>query len=381
MARPTNTSLHHRAWIALLAAVVCVACASPPSLPDRSAHATMVTLPLGLAGIRDARTQFANLLGTELAAGRSGLGSVAAEWLWDVPATPDRPAEATPPIREAFATRAPATTVLIVPGLFGDCFDTQSVPFGDGVVRERAASLIEAYRQYDDLGLLGVRALAVPGRASSAANGRVVADAIRTEAAKSGVGRIVIVAYSKGVPDALHALALLQSDGGIPPAVVALVSVAGVVMGTPFADHFDAAFRALSPLVSPGDCSPSDGMEVDSVTRRERVAWLAAHPPPARLRYYSIVAHARADEVALALRPVHAAMSAYDLRTDGQLYSSDAILPGSVLLAEARADHWDVALPRDRHPSPAMRALTSGRAYPREALFRAMVKWIVSDGP
>ena len=59
--------------------------------------------------------------------------------------------------------------------------------------------------------------------------------------------------------------------------------------------------------------------------------------------------------------------------------ASDAILPGAVLLAQTNADHWDLALPRDRHPDAAMRAMTSGRAYPREALFRAMLIWVVGS--
>jgi hypothetical protein len=44
-------------------------------------------------------------------------------------------------------------------------------------------------------------------------------------------------------------------------------------------------------------------------------------------------------------------LSEWDERNDGQVLAVDAVLPGSTLLAEARADHWDVALPRDRHPS------------------------------
>lgn len=340
----------------------------------------MVSLPLNLAGIVDARQSFAAWFEDELGARGGANEKTVTTWLWGVTSKSGDRSAASPVDRAALAARAPSASVLIVPGLFGDCFDTQSVPYGDGVVRTRELSLTEAYRQHDDLGLRGIRSLAVPGRASSAANGRVVADAIRIEAARPGVDRIVIVAYSKGVPDTLHALAQLQAEGGVPSSVKALVSVAGVVMGTPFADHFDAAFESLSPLVRPFDCTASDGLEVASVTRRERVSWLATNPPPGSLRYYSIVAYAPRDEIAWALRPSHALMSSFDVQNDGQIYASDAILPGSVLLAEARADHWDVALPRDRHPSVAMRVLTSGRAYPREALFRAMIKWVVSDG-
>jgi len=40
-----------------------------------------------------------------------------------------------------------------------------------------------------------------------------------------------------------------------------------------------------------------------------------------------------------------------------------------------------VAIPRDRDPKPLLRASTSGRSYPREALFRATLKWVVAAGP
>ncbi len=265
--------------------------------------------------------------------------------------------------------------------MFGDCVDTQSVPFGDGLTRPRERSAVNAYGQYADLGLLGIRLILLPGRVSSATNGALVARAIRGEAARPGVQRIVLIGYSKGTADAMEALAELQAAGGVPAAVTALVSVTGAVMGTPVADRFERLYEVASPLVQPFDCSPSDGHDLASVTRRVRGAWLAANPLPVGLRYYSITAYAAREEIAPLLRPVYDQLSAFDARNDGQLLASDAILPRSVLLAEARADHWDVALPRDRHPSAFMRSLTSGRAYPREALFRAAVQWVVGDGP
>jgi hypothetical protein len=347
-------------------------------LPERALHGPTVTLPLAMAGIEDAREPFATLFDRELRAGAKAKRGSTATWLNGVAGEPSETGSSLSAIDGRFAELAPSTSVLIVPGLFADCFESQSVPFGDGVERQREASVTEAYRQYDDLRLLGIRAVSLPGRTSPAANGRLVAEAIRAEASRPGVLRIVIIAFSKGAPDVLHALSQLETEGGVPPAVTALVSVAGVVMGTSMADQYEAAFGALSPLVQPLDCSPSDGQELASLTHRERVAWLTAHPPPRSLRYYSIVAIASDEYVAPSLRPFHSALNRFDLRNDGQLYASDAILPGSTLLAEARADHWDVALPRDRHPSAAMRALTSGRPYPREELFRATLKWVLA---
>jgi len=355
-------------------------CAPLTPAPEPATSVMSVRLPLGLAGIADSRQDFAALFESEWHAGSARQGERLGDWLHGVSPSTEAANETLAALRAAFAARAAGTSVLVVPGLFGDCVDSQSVPFGDGVVRTRERSTTEAYLQYGDLGLAGIRSISLPGRETSIRNGLRLAEQIRLEAARPGVTRIVLVAYSKGVPDALHALDQLQAEGGIPVSVMALVSVAGVVMGTPFADHFEPLFETLSPHWQPLDCSPSDGREVSSVTRRERVAWLQAHPLPAGLRYYSIVAHAPRQEIGVGLRAVYTAMSVLDARNDGQLFASDAILPGSILLAEVRADHWDVALPRDRHPSAIVRAVGSGRAYPREALFRATIQWVVGMG-
>lgn len=340
-----------------------------------------MTLPASMAGIVDSRQAFAALFDEALRTRGDSKTERDDAWLHGVtPRTGDHTHHVAA-VERAFRERAASTSVLLVPGMFGDCVDTQSVPFGDGLTRTREQSAVEAYSQYADMGLLGIRLILLPGRVSSATNGPLVAQAIRDEATRPGVQRIVVIGYSKGIPDALQALAQLQAEGGLPPKLKALVSVSGAVMGTPLADHFERLYQALSPLVQPLDCSPSDGHDLASLTRRERVAWLAANPLPEGLRYYSITAHAPRDQTAPVLRPFHDRLSEVDARNDGQLLASDAILPRSVLLAEARADHWDVALPRDRHPSAFMRALSSGRAYPREALFRATVQWVVGDGP
>ena len=343
--------------------------------------APTVTLPLANAGIVDARESFAARFFEALRAGSTGATPGEDRWLHGVSApAPGAGSVSAPAPGAPYADRARSTAVLVVPGLFGDCFDDQSVPFGDGALRTRERSLVEAYLQYADLGLLGIRALSLPGRRTSVENGPRVAAAIREEAARPGVRRIVIVAFSKGVPDTLHALDELQATGGLPPALTDVVSVAGVVMGTPVADHAESVVGQISPWFNPFECTPSDGQELSGLTRRERVAWLAAHPLPPSLHYYSIVAYAPPEEISPALRPLWRAMGTFDRRNDGQVLASDAILPRSTLLAEARADHWDVALPRDRHPHAAMRLLASGRNFPREALFRATIRWVVGGG-
>ena len=361
------------ATVALLALATC-GCASIVPLDYRPDDPPGVFLPAKLAGVRDERAQFATMFGREL---RASLPEAdVTTWLHGV-----QPHAATTVnldvIDRRFAQLRSATAVLVVPGLFGDCVDGQSMPFGDGVPRPREIGATEAYAQYADLGVHAIRRVPLPGRASSAHNGELLAGEIRAEAQRSGVERIVIVAYSKGVPDVLHALHRLQQDGGVPRKVVALVSVAGVVMGTPIADRFERFYGRFSPRGAVFGCSEADGDELSSITRRERLAWLDAHPPPAGIAYHSVVAYAAAHETALPLRPAQAMLDAIDPRNDGQLLAGDAVLPGSALLATARSDHWDIALPRNRHPDALVRAMTSGRAYPREALFRAMLKWVV----
>lgn len=371
----------------MLAAMLLTACASEPLLSYRPDAAVVANLPVGLNGVTDQRTLFASAFARELR-GASPEASTPfsqslglASWLHGVPEEAATEVGAIDSLWQRFGERKAHTAVLVIPGLFGDCVADQSVPFGDGVQRTVDSSPIEAYGQYAGLGLHTIRLVPLPGREPSARNGAVLAAAIRAEAARPGVDRLVLVAYSKGVADALHALSELEQDGSLPKQLMALVSVAGVVMGSPLADRFESTYAALSPSVNPMNCSASKGDELASITRRERMAWLASHHPPAALRYYSIVAYADDAETAPALRPGRRILAALDPRNDGQLMASDAILPGSALLATVRSDHWDVALPRDRHPSALMRAFASGRHYPREALFRAILSWVVGYPP
>ncbi|MCV2361086.1 hypothetical protein LNV08_19085 [Paucibacter sp. TC2R-5] len=362
--------------------LLCSGCASWVAPPDVLSPHPIVNLPISAAGVKDERQAFATLFEQELQAHPGPKPQAIAAWLHGIEEQYDKKPADLDAIKRRFAEQAPGTAVLLVPGLFADCFEDQSVPFGDGLVREPALNRSEAYRQYADLGLAGIRSIAVAGRESSEANALRVAEAIKQEAARPEVKRIVLLAYSKGVPDSLRALTLLQSQPqGLPAALSDLISVAGVVMGTRLADHFEGMFESLSTRIDPFGCSASDGREVSSVTQRESVAWLVAHPPPAELRYHSVVGFAQSTEIGISLRPFNAALNNIDPRNDGQLLSRDAILPGSSLLAEARADHWDIALPRERHPSSLMRASTSERGYPRETLFRSLVKWVLAAEP
>lgn len=369
-------ALRRRTWLAAGASGLLGGCAGTGLLNDRPDDPPLVTLPLALAGVRDRRHAFAWLFQRELLA--AGRGGRAEDWLHGVAGTLPVDAAWLQTLDARFAARRAATSVLLVPGLFGDCVDDQSVPFGDGVPRPRQRQHQDAYAAYADLGLQAIRMLPLPGRAATGPNGRRLAAAIHAEAGRSGVARLVIVGYSKGAVDAQAALVELQSQGRLPPNL-ALVSVAGPVLGTPLADHFQGLYDAVSPHVDPFGCSPSDGEELASITRRERLRWLSAHAPVPGPAYHSVVAWAAADEMAPPLRASHALLRRMDPRNDGQVLAADAVLPGSTMLAAARSDHWDLALPRNRHPNAWVRGMTSGRDYPREALLRAILRWVIGE--
>jgi hypothetical protein len=362
----------------LLALALLQSGCGPRHLLDyRDDQPATVHLTLAAAGIDDQRAAFSALFAEELAA--SGHAGDLATWMHPTPALAGDAAAADR--RAAFAARAGETAILLVPGLFGDCLGPYAIPFGDGVAYPEGSPPDSAYGRFSDLGLHGLHMATLPGRASSEANGLRLAEQIRAQAAVPGVRRIVLVAYSKGTADALHALETLRTSGGIPPQVQALVSVAGTVMGTPIADHYESLYEAISPHFTPFTCSPPEGGEVTSTTRHERAAWLARHAPPDGIGYYSIVAFMPRADMAPALHASARLLETVDPRNDGQVIAIDAILPGSTLLAQARADHWSVALPKSSHPNKVMRTMGSSAPFPQEVLLRSTLVWVVGGLP
>lgn len=225
--------------------------------------------------------------------------------------------------------RTPAK-ILIVPGIFGECVFEQVTPFSDGLADENGKKTPHPYAYLEKLGY-EVEVIPVRGRASSEANAPQINEALLKPANSNE--RIIIVAYSKGVPDTLEALRQLGPDG-IPKNLKAVVSVAGVVTGTPIADRMDSLYEtALSNLPMPG-CPASATDPVASLSRAERLKKLPAEigAIPESILLYSIVAFTREDNVTTALSPFYRALANSDPRNDGQIMYYDAVLPHSRLL-------------------------------------------------
>lgn len=352
----------------LVLALVSPACThlTMPSVPG---DPLVANLPFQSSGIRDGRAQFAANFSSELI--NSGDDNALSKWLHHpIDAAPGRPAPALDPS---------GLSVLVVPGILGDCLDRQALPFSDGQVRARPRNYTEGYAQVGaELHVL-VRAIEVRGRASSEVNAAIIARELQAEAQKPDVRTIVLVAYSKGVPDTLAALDFLSEHQRLPAKVRALVSVSGVVMGTPVADQAESLYENLAAKLRPLDCTDSSGGEVTSLTMRERTAWLATRALPEGLKYYSIVAYDERASVAPALVSFYDALATLDRKNDGQVIAGSMILPSAKLLAEVRSDHWTYVLALNRSPSLLVRSMASPKDFPRDAFFRAVVKTVASD--
>lgn len=359
-------SIRHCASLAL---VLLSAGCTHLAMPAVPGDPLVVSLPFQASGISDGRAQFADIFSAEL----PNTGDDNEVWKW------------LHPLAEGLAPRAAPTigihglSVLIVPGILGDCVDGQALPFSDGRVRVRPRNYTEGYAHLENQLGVRVRAIEVRGRASSQFNAAIIARELTLEAQKSEVHHIVLVAYSKGVPDTLVALAALDSTRLLPAKVRALVSISGVVMGTPIADRMEWLYENLAAKLSPLDCTASTGGEVTSLTVRERTTWLVRNAVPQSVKPYSVVAHIHRDAAAPALVPSYDALATVNRLNDGQVLAGSMLLPNATLLAEVKSDHWTYVLALNRSPSLLVRSMASPTDFPRDAFFRAIVKTVATD--
>lgn len=216
----------------------------------------------------------------------------------------------------------------------------------------------------------------VDGLSGSARNARRIRDEIMAMPAEPGPPRLVLIGYSKGLPDLLEAVVAYPE---IHPRVAAVVSLAGAVGGSPLANAFAQWHVELFRYFPRADCTAGDGAGLESLRPGVRRAWLAAHRLPPALRYYSVVAYPRPEHVSLALRWSYGQLARIDARNDGQMLFYDQVVPGSALLGYLDADHWAVAVPIARtHPRLASLFVTHNE-YPREALAEAILRYVEED--
>lgn len=250
--------------------------------------------------------------------------------------------------------------------------------FVGGLASECVSGLVPllpyAFQHVTDLGY-PIEELPVPGLASTGYNGRLIAKHVLAMKLKPGE-QIVLIGYSKGAPDILDGLAMSPEAAA---RVAAVIGIAGAVNGSPLIENAPKQLLVTLRQIPVEGCRLGDGEAVDSLQRDRRLRWLAEHRLPANVRYYSLAAFSEREGISLAMRPNYDRLSQIDPRNDGQLLYYDQLIPKSVLLGYANADHWAVSMPINRIYPTLSQVFANRAAFPREVLLEALIRHVEED--
>ncbi len=183
--------------------------------------------------------------------------------------------------------------------------------------------------------------------------------------------KLVIIGYSEGTMDLLHFL------GGNPELarhVDAMVSYAGAVNGSPLAEVFPEFLIDVALAITGSD--PGDKAGYSNLKPSIQMPWLAGHPPPAHIKYFSLASFTHRDNVSAVLIDGYDRLSQINPRNDGQLIFYDQILPGGTLLGYPNGDHWAVALPFTEKATGIASTLATRNVFPRDAMFEAVLLYV-----
>lgn len=348
------------AGVAALVASVTVGCSPKLPLADLETPAQVLTV-VGAPPVRDGRPRFRQIF-CGLLAGAPGPSSArhnCTSLLWPLN-DEKQPAVAAAPLPR----HDPDLKIYIVPGAFSDCFPELGAPFQKGIDRLRGLGY-------------PIEIIAVEGRSGSTRDAALIAKALARTSDRV-TDRLLLVGYSKGVTDILH---FLVGFPELARRVVAVVSVAGAVNGSPLANKYIGLYEGWLADALPSRCPPGDKKVLVSLERRLQMAWLAGHALPRQVAYYSLVTFTDRSNTARLLGLAHDQLSEIDPRNDGQLIYYDQVIPGSTLLGFANTDHWDIALPvRQVYPfwgRPASGGHPS--EFPKDVLLEALVLFTIEQ--
>jgi len=161
--------------------------------------------------------------------------------------------------------------------------------------------------------------------------------------------------------------------------VAAIVSAAGAIGGSALANDAEQYQADLLRHFPGATCASGDGGGVDSLRPATRRAWLAQHPLPRELRYYSLVTLPQPERISSALTSSYDKLARIDGRNDSQVIFYDQVIPGSDLMAYVNADHWALVVPVGRSHTTIGSMFVTENAYPREALLEAVLRFVEED--
>jgi hypothetical protein len=249
--------------------------------------------------------------------------------------------------------------LVIIPGLSEECVSDFIQPFSD------ARPHLESLGFKTDF-------IMVSGLGGSAQNASQIRETVMGMPMTAGE-RLVFIGYSKGVTDVLEALVRYPE---LSSRTAAVVTLAGVVSGTPIADDVPEVLKKLADQVFEGKCLPGEGRAFESLSRHERLKWLSANRLPDTVRYFSLAAFTDRENISFILRPSYDKLSLVDPLNDSQVVFHDALVPGGALLGYLNADHWAVAMPFNREHPTLAGAFVTRNAFPREVLLEAIARFV-----
>ena len=263
---------------------------------------------------------------------------------------------------------APSTAnylVLLVPGLGWNCFENWLDLSG-------SAPAHVARFGYE------LRTVPIDGLSSTASNAKIIMDYVAALPEEDAGRPLILIGYSKGTPDILEAI---TSYPQLTARVSAVISLSGAIKGSPLAVDASQAMANMLTMVPGSSCEKEDGDNdgVASLRPEVRTQWLAEHPLPASLRYFSVVTFPEPDRVSWMLKSSYLLLGERDARNDTQLIIFDQIIPGSTLTAFVNADHWAMAVPVARNHSLIGGTVVNHNDYPREASLEALLRYVEED--
>jgi hypothetical protein len=346
--------------LALTALLWLAACASKPLVPFSTDTPPLILSPIALAGSDDKRARFREIYCAVLERDANQFPDYrpcddALTRVGTEPAETGRAVSLEPSKRHFIAA--------VVPGIGYECIAPWLAPAG---------TVSEHLRKHG----YELTSIKVDALSSSARNASQIRDAIMRLPAEGSGPRLVLIGYSKGLPDILQALV---SYPEIIDRIVAVVSAAGAVGGSALANEAEQYQANLFRNFPGATCDAGDGGGVADLRTGVRKAWLAQNRLPAGPAYYSLVTFPQPKRISSILRGSYDKLSRIDARNDGQVIFYDQIIPGSALMGYVNADHWALVVPIARTHSIIGSLLATQNDYPREALAEAILRFVEED--
>ncbi|MEA3412098.1 MAG: hypothetical protein U9R74_11255 [Pseudomonadota bacterium] len=254
--------------------------------------------------------------------------------------------------------------VVVVPGLGWSCLK--------GFVDSKFTTMTHTGKFGYDITLLEVEALS-----GSRRNAELIRDALMNIPDQGDDDKpLVLIGYSKGAPDVLEAIVNYPE---IQPKIAAFISTAGAVGGSPLANDATESTVGLLTHFPGSQCDAGDENALNSLKPEVRQRWLADHPLPDTIRYYSLIYYPDEEHISAGLKSSYDKLGRVDARNDSQLIFYDQVIPGSTILGYLNADHWAVSIPLARSHKFIGSTFVNRNAFPREVMAEAVFRFVEED--